>query len=99
MLLNVIGTLVAATPTPVYTCPAGKETIVQSLRVNNPAAYVFTLKRFENTTGVTTQIYQITLAAGDTLTDTIPMILKAGDSIELTSDIANTNYIVYLSEY
>lgn len=92
------GSLVAATPTVVYTCPVGKTAVVQSIRVYNPAGYVFSLGKHDNGVG-TVLVYQVTLSAGDTLTDSNPMVLKPNDYVELTSNIGGTNYVIYISEF
>jgi len=92
------GTLPATTPTVVYTCPSGKTALIQSVRVNNPAAYVFTLNKHDYGDG-TTQIYQLTLSAGDTVTDQNPMVLRPNDYLELVSSVVGTNYVLSIIEY
>lgn len=93
------GTLPAGTPTTVYTCPAGREGIVQSIRVTNPGAFVFTVSKHVYATGITLPLYTVSLSAGDILTDNNFIAMRAGDYIELTSNIANTNYIAFITEY
>mgnify|MGYP006267305469 CR=1 FL=1 len=96
---SVQGTLPAATPTPVFVCPAGKTVSVMSVRVNNPAAFTFTVSKHDAASSTTLQIYTVNLSAGDILTDGTMMYLKEGDYLELTSDIANTNYIILVVEF
>lgn len=93
------GTLPAATPTTVYTCPTGRDVVVQSIRVTNPGAFIFTVKKYVYATSTTVQLYTVNLSAGDILTDTNFISMRAGDYLELTSNIANTNYIIFISEY
>lgn len=93
------GTLSAAIPTTVYTCPNGKEVIVQSIRATNPAAFAFTVKKYVYANSATVELYTVNLSAGDILTDINFISLRSGDYIELTSSIGSTTYIMFISEY
>jgi hypothetical protein len=68
---------------------------VLNLRFNNPAAYVLTLQIYNATTLATTTLYELTLSAGDTVTDSMQYALKTGDQLIATSDIPGTAFYVY----
>lgn len=74
-------------------------TKVSNLRFNNPAAYTLKLEKFEASSGLTTVIYDLTLDAGDTVTDNLNYALNPGDQLIATSDIAGTTYYVYGMDY
>ena len=96
---SVEGTLPAGTPHTVFTCPHERGALIQSIRVNNPGAYNFTVSKYTYNTSTLVQLYTVSLSAGDILTDINNISLRPGDYIQLTSDIANTNYIVLINEY
>lgn len=74
-------------------------TKVLSLRFNNPAAYTVQLYRYDASTTNTYLIYELSLDAGDTLTDTLTYALNADDQLIAYSDIAGTTYYAYGLSY
>ena len=69
------------------------------MRFNNPAAYTLKLEKVEFTTSTTTVIYDLSLAAGDTVTDQFEYVLNPGDQLIATSNVVGTNYYVYGLDY
>jgi hypothetical protein len=69
------------------------------LRFNNPAAYDLKLEKFEFTTSSTIVVYDLSLSAGDTVTDGFLYALNPGDELIATSNIAGTTYYVYGTYY
>ena len=74
-------------------------TKVSILRFNNPAAYNLKLEKYEASTSTTTTIYDLTLSAGDTVTDNINYALNPGDQLIATSNIVGTTYYAYGTDY
>jgi hypothetical protein len=74
-------------------------TKVLTLRFNNPAAFDLKLEKYEASTSITTTIYDLTLAAGDTVTDNLTYALNAGDQLIVTSNIVGTTYYIYGIDY
>jgi hypothetical protein len=74
-------------------------TKVLTLRFNNPAAFDLKLEKYEASTSTTTTIYDLTLAAGDTVTDNLTYALNAGDQLIVTSNIVGTTYYIYGVDY
>lgn len=72
---------------------------IVSMRFNNSAAYDLKLEKFEFTTNTTTTIYDLTLSAGDTVTDNFTYALNPGDELIATSNIGGTTYYVYGMNY
>jgi hypothetical protein len=66
-----------------------------TMRFNNPAAYDLKLEKYESSTSTTTTIYDLSLSAGDTLTDNLTYALNPGDTITVFSNIAGTTYYAY----
>ena len=92
---------VSTTGTVLYT---GTSTIslltkVVIMRFNNPAAYDLKLEKYEASTSTTTTIYDLTLSAGDTVTDNINYALNPGDQLIATSNIVGTTYYAYGTDY
>lgn len=69
---------------------------ISTIRIHNPAAYVITLDIYNAATASTTNIYTVTLSAGDTLTDSFNYALGLGDQLIITSDIAGSTYYAYI---
>jgi hypothetical protein len=65
------------------------------IRFNNQLAYDVQLYRYDALTITTTLIYNLTLSAGDTLTDNLTYALNKGDQIIANSNIAGTSYYTY----
>ena len=63
-----------------------------SMRFNNPAAYTLQVYKYEAATSTTTLLYNLSLTAGDTVTDTLAYALNEGDQIIAYSNIAGTTY-------
>lgn len=72
---------------------------LNNLRFNNPAAYVLTLERYDAATATSQVIYELTLDAGDTVTDNFIYALKNGDKLVAYSDVPGTSYYIYGSSY
>ena len=89
------------TGTVLYTGSRGGAALtkVTNLRFNNPAAYDLRLEKYEASTGITTVIYDLTLSAGDTVTDSLNYALNPGDQLIAVSNISGTTYYVYGSDY
>ena len=66
-----------------------------NIRFNNPLAYSVQLYKYEALTTTTTLIYNLTLSAGDTLTDNLTYALNNGDQIIAYSNILGTSYYTY----
>jgi len=69
---------------------------VLNIRIHNPAAYVITVDRYEASTATTTNIYSVSLSAGDILTDNFGYALGIGDQLIITSDIVGSTYYAYI---
>ena len=67
---------------------------VTGIRFNNAAAYDLKLEKFDFATGTTLTIYDLTLSAGDTVTDDFPYIMTVNDKLIATSSIAGTTFFV-----
>ena len=66
-----------------------------NIRFNNPLAYSVQLYKYEALTTTTTLIYDLTLSAGDTLTDNLAYALNNGDQLIAYSNILGTSYYTY----
>ena len=74
-------------------------TKVISMRFNNPSAYDLKLEKYEAATSTTTTIYDLSLSAGDTVTDNLTYALNPGDQLIATSNIVGTTYYTYGIDY
>jgi hypothetical protein len=74
-------------------------TKVSLLRFNNPAAYNLVLEKYESATATTSVIYDLSLSAGDTVTDNLLYALNPGDQLIATSNITGTTYYVFGIDY
>ena len=74
-------------------------TKITTLRFHNPAAYVLTLRRYDALSATSEIIYELTLGAGDTVTDDLVYALNPGDKLTVYSDIPGTTYYVYGVDY
>lgn len=74
-------------------------TKVISMRFNNPSAYDLKLEKYEAATSTTTTIYDLSLSAGDTVTDNLTYALNPGDQLIATSNIVGTTYYAYGIDY
>jgi hypothetical protein len=92
---------VAITGTVLFTGTAGGQLLskVLTMRFNNPAAYDLRLDKYEASTSTTTTIYNLSLAAGDTVTDNLSYVLNPGDELIVISNIAGTTYYIYGVDY
>jgi len=91
--LSIIGTVLATGSAAV---PLTK---VITLSFNNALAYVLTLEKYSALTSSTIVLYEITLAAGDTVNDTLAYVLNAGDTLTAYSNIPGTSYYIYSIDY
>lgn len=84
----------------IYTVPVGMKAKIVSLRVSNIVnAYTFKLSKYTYSTTTTYDIYDLSLAAKDTVTDTFLYLLEENDQLVFETNDANTSYLVYLQEY
>lgn len=74
-------------------------TKVITLSFNNPLAYILTLEKYDVLTTSTIVLYEVTLAAGDTINDTLVYALNAGDTLTAYSNILGTTYYIYGLDY
>jgi len=74
-------------------------TKVLTLSFNNPLAYVLTLEKYDALTTSTIVLYEVTLAAGDTINDTLTYVLNVGDTLTAYSNIVGTTYYIYGVDY
>jgi hypothetical protein len=95
-ILSTSGTVLHTGATPVSTTVLSKVLI---LRFNNPSAYGLKLEKYNVSTLVTTTIYDLSLSAGDTVTDNLTYALAPGDELIATSDIVGTTYYIYGLDY
>ena len=72
---------------------------VINLRFNNPAAYTLRLDRYNAGTSNTETLYELTLSAGDTVTDPLVYPLNEGDQLIVSSNILVTVYYSYILDY
>ena len=91
---------VSVTGTILYTGTASSLTTkLTTLRFNNPSAYMLRLDRYDAGTSSTETLYQLTLSAGDTVTDPLLYALKEGDQLIVYSNISGTSYYIYGIDY
>jgi hypothetical protein len=91
----------SVTGTTLYTGTSGGASLTKilNLRFNNPLAYSLKLEKYEASSSTTTTIYDLSLDAGDTVTDNLSYALNPGDELIATSDIPGTTYYVYGFDY
>jgi hypothetical protein len=68
---------------------------VMNLRFNNPLAYTIQLYKYDAATTTTTLLYNLSLSAGDTVTDNLTYALNPGDELKAFSNIVGTTYYAY----
>lgn len=91
--VNVAGTIL-------YIGSAGPVlTKITTLRFYNALPYVLTLERYDAISSTSETLYQLTLAAGDTVTDDLIYALNEGDELVVYSNIPGTTYYVYGIDY
>ena len=91
--INIAGTLLATGSLGIAL------TRILTLSFNNPLAYVLTLEKYDAATASTIVLYEVTLAAGDTINDTLSYALNPGDTLTVYSDIPGTSYYIYGIDY
>lgn len=72
---------------------------VINMRFNNPVAYDLKLEKYEASTSTTIVIYDLSLSAGDTVTDDLLYLLNPGDELIASSNVAGTTYYLYGMDY
>jgi hypothetical protein len=97
--IKVEGTIAAASTVTLYTVPVATTSNTIGLRFNNSLANDITLSIYNAVSLATTDIYTVSLSAGDILTDNYVYPLNVGDEIIVTTTAANTNYILTIQEY
>lgn len=92
---------VSTSGTILYTGSSGGAlmTRILSIRFNNPGAYDLKLEKLDYATSTTNTIYDLSLSAGDTLTDNFTYALNPGDQLIATASITGTTYYVYGIDY
>jgi hypothetical protein len=87
----------STTGTVLYTGGSGTPLLskILNLRFNNPLAYTIQLYKYEAATTITTLIYDLSLSAGDTVTDNFTYALNPGDQLKAYSNIVGTTYYAY----
>ena len=91
---------VLITGTVLYTGSSGTIlTKVLSMRFNNSVAYDLLLEKFNAATSTTTTIYNLSLSAGDTVTDNLVYALDIGDELIVTTNVLGTTYYIYGIDY
>lgn len=70
------------------------QSVVKSIRINHLSACTLVFSFYDASTATTSTIYQISLAAGDILTDTFPYHLNDGDKITATSTPTGASFTV-----
>ena len=76
----------------------GKELVVINMRFTCSSAYTLTIKRYNHIGVITSTLYELTLNAGDTVTDTFEYLLTSGDKIIASSDTSGVVYIITAKE-
>lgn len=89
--LEVLSGTIDPTGTIIFTGTTGKST-VYSLRFSNPAAYDITVSRHDSLAGTTLDLYSLSLAAGDIVTDTYTYMLNENDFIRVICSVPGTVY-------
>ena len=74
--------------------PNNNQAVVMSMRVNHLSACTLAFSFYDASLATTTAIYQVSLAAGDILTDTFPYYLNEGDKITATSTPTGASFTV-----
>ena len=77
----------------IHTAPENNVSEIRLLRFNNPTAYRLIVSKYTSSTATTTQVYQIDLSDGDTITDSFQYFLNEGDYIIASSSITGTTFI------
>lgn len=93
---TVQGVLALGTTT-IYTCPIGKTARI-NVRFTDAAAYNLKVAQYTVVSGVTVDLYDLALSAGDTIVDSSLYSLAAGDYIAVTTSTNTTNYLAYIIE-
>ena len=88
---EVLSGTISITGTIIFTGTVGKATIY-SLRFNNPAAYDITVSRYNDSDGSTLDLYNLSLAAGDIVSDGYQYSLNENDYIIITCSVLGTVY-------
>jgi len=90
--------IISITGTIIYTAPKNAQSKFISIRVSNPAAYDFTLRKYDALTATSIDVYSLNLAAGDVMTDNLLYYLNENDYIEFISTVPGTTYLVFGAE-
>jgi hypothetical protein len=98
-IIRLEGTIAAAGTSTLYTVPALTSANTAGIRFNNTLANDITLSIYNSVSLGTTNIYTVSLSAGDTLTDNFVYVLTAGDQLKVTTTAVNTTYILTIQEY
>jgi len=97
---SIQGTL-STTGTVLYTGTSGGVLLsrIMTMRFNNPLGYDLKLEKYNAANSTSVVIYDLSLSAGDTVTDNFLYVLNPGDRLIATSNITGTTYYVYGIDY
>lgn len=84
--------------TTLYEALPGKFVQVINMRFTCPNAYTLKVTRFNSDTNVTSVLYDLTLNAGDTVTDTFEYLLNPQDSINAITNAPGVSYVISARE-
>jgi len=84
----------STTGTRFFSVPEKNISKVTSIRFNNPAAYNLTLAKYDTRTKTLVNIYNLSLSAGDTVTDSYVYFLEANEYLVATSSVPGTTFIL-----
>lgn len=85
---------VSISGTVVVECDQNTRKRVDYIKLLNSSAYVIYIDVYDAYTSTTVRTHSYSLSAGDHFIEDDPIYLEKGDKITITSDIANTTYMV-----
>lgn len=91
--VNILGTTLYTGST------SGVLSKITTLRFYNALAYTLRLERYDALTTSSEVIYNLTLSAGDTVSDNFLYALNPGDQLIVYTNIPGTTYYVYGVDY
>ena len=80
--------------TPLYICNDKNGCIINKMRFNNSAAYNLSLQLYNAQSQHNTDLYNLILDAGDTVTDNMEYKLNYGDKVLASSSTGKTFYTI-----
>lgn len=79
-----------------YAAPLNTVVKITLIKYFNPLAYNISLVKYQDAIASSVMLYDLTLAAGDAVTDSNTYILQQNDYIEIIDSVGGTNYLVNL---